>query len=130
MKNIAPEDSGMIDEFNRSIRKTQEVNMPVDKPFELLNVVDYLKLVQSLPAIPIMRKYATMPAEQFAKRLKNSVLRQVVSLSSSPILFEMFVLAEMNLKRSGGPLPGSLGFARLFEKNRLCVWQQDHLSTL
>ena len=40
---------------------------------------------------------------------------------SSPILFEMFVLAEMDLKRCGYPASGSLEFALLLEDTYLTL---------
>jgi phytoene dehydrogenase-like protein len=116
MISIAPEDSRTIEKFIRSIRKIQKAKMPVGKPRELFTVIDYLKLIRLLPLLPTMRKYNAMSATQFSNQFKNPTLRQVIGLFSSPILFEMFVLSEMDLKRVGALLSGSQGFAELFEK--------------
>ncbi len=112
MKKIAPEDSKIIDEFIRDTRKFQSVEMPVAKARELYNIIDYLKMIKSLPLLRVMKKWIKVTAGEFAEKFQNPFLRSVVQYFSSPVLFEMFVLAEMDLKRCGYPVGGSLEFAR------------------
>jgi phytoene dehydrogenase-like protein len=121
MKSIAPEDSGMIDEFIGDIRKLQSVELPYDKPKEFADLPGKLKLMKNLPLLPVVKKWLNVSAESFAKRIINSRLRNVVSHFSSPVLFEMFVLSEMDQKRCGYPTIGSLEFAKLFEQKYLSL---------
>jgi len=119
MIEVAPEDKNVIDEFIKDIKKFQSVQLPWDKPKEFFDFSGKLKMLKALPLLPVMKKWSNISAEDFAKRFKNPLMQDVVKHFSSPILFEMFVLSEMDLKRCGYPAIGSLEFSKLFEKKYL-----------
>lgn len=128
MLEIAPEDHRLIQSFVRGTRSFQKAEMPVDKPRELYTLLDYLKLIKQLPLALTMRRWNGVLAKAFAERFHNSLLRCVVRHFASPILFEMFVLAEMDLRRCGYPICGSLEFARLLAERYHELGGQVHHS--
>ena len=73
--------------------------MPVERPLELYTPLDYLDLAKQLPLALTMRRWNGVSAKALAERFRSPVLRRVVRHFSSPVLFEMFVLAEMDLRR-------------------------------
>ena len=119
MKKTAPEDKDVIEEFIKDIRRFQSIKMSYDKPKEFLDLPGKLKMLKAIPLLSVIKKWMKVSAEDFSNRFKNPLLQEVVKHFSSPILFEMFVLSEMDLKRCGYPAMGSLQFAGLFEKKYL-----------
>lgn len=121
MKNIAPEDKEIIEEFIRDTRKFQTVELPYDKPKEFFDIRSKLKMIKAFPLFFNINKWMKVSNKEFSQRFKNPLLRETFKYFSSPVLFEMFVLSEMDLKRCGYPTIGSLEFARLFEKKYILL---------
>ncbi|MGE5630736.1 MAG: phytoene desaturase family protein [Caulobacteraceae bacterium] len=113
MKEISPEDKTVIEEFINDIRRFQNVEMPVEG---LKGPSGIFKILKMVPLFLVIRRWIKVSAQDFSKKFKNPFLQEAVGYFSSPIIFEMFVLSEMDLKRCGYPSSGSLEFARLFEK--------------
>lgn len=116
MLELAPEDEKVINEFIRDTKKFQTFQMDYDKPKEFLNFLGKLKMLKALPLFFTIKKWINVSSQDFSKRFKNLLMKDVVKHFASPILFEMFVLSEMDLRRCGYPTVGSHGFSRLFEK--------------
>jgi len=119
MIEIAPEDEKVIKEFISDIKKFQTFQMSYDKPKEFFDLWGKIKMLKALPLLSVMRKWINVSALDFSKRFKNPLLQDVVKHFSSPILFEIFVLSEMDLKRCGYPTIGSRKFSKLFEEKYL-----------
>ncbi len=121
MIEIAPEDKIVIEEFIRDIRKFQTFQMSYDKPKEFFDLPGKIKMLRALPLFLVIKKWINVSAQDFLMRFKNPLMQEVVRHFASPVLFEMFVLSEMDLKRCGYPAIGSLKFSKLFEeKYREC----------
>ena len=132
MKEISPEDSPIIDEYIKDIRKIQKLNafeVIAGKPMEFYNIFDYLKMLRLLPALRIMNKWQNISAEEFSSMFKHPFLKEAVRSFLSPILFEILVLTEMDMKRSGYPVAGSLNFSKQFEKRYLELGGKIHYKT-
>lgn len=115
MTEIAPKDKNVIDEFIKDIRKLQTAHISYDKPKEFFDLEGKIKMIKSLPMLPVIKKWINITAHDFSNRFSNPLLQDVVKNFASPILFEMFVLSEMDLKRCGYPVMGSHKFSKLFE---------------
>ncbi len=111
MKEIAPEDTKIIDDFIRSTRNFQKFSIPIDPP----GIGDMIKMISYLPALPSMRKWLNTSSTQFAERFSNPFLRRAMRYILSPVLFQMLVLYAMDLQVSGYPICGSEQFAKLME---------------
>lgn len=121
MKGIGPEDSTVIEEFISGIRRMQQISIPLGKPRELYNLLDYLKMARYLPLIIFMKKWQNTSTKDFAERFNNPTLRRAMSFILSPVLFQLLVSSTMDLKASGYPTCGSLEFVKLFERRYLSL---------
>ena len=122
MESISPEDKKIIRKYINTIRKLQKYKMfeiIAGKPMEFYGFFDYLKMIRLLPALFLMKKWQKTTVKKFSKQFKNPLLQEVVSYYDSPILFEMLVQSEMDQKRSGYPLGGSLNFSKKIEERYL-----------
>lgn len=124
MKQLAPEDGGLIDEFVEGIRASIRFPMPVEKAPELFGPIDGLKIMlKMMPFLGFVRKWGKMTIQDFAQRFKNPFLREVFPLVPNlqhpldfPMLALLMTLAWMNQKTGGYPIGGSLELARSIEQ--------------
>ncbi len=129
MEQISPEDKKPIRDFIKGIRKLKKINvfdLMGKKPREFFNVWDYLKMLKLLPGLFTMKKWFNVSLADFGDRFINPFLKEAVSQFASPVLFEMLVLSEMDQKRSGYPIGGSLYFSKLLEKSYLELGGKIH----
>jgi phytoene dehydrogenase-like protein len=73
-------------------------------------------MIPLLPVLRFMKKWNKLGAKQYSKQFKHPILQKVMENLEAPILFEMFVLAEMDRENSGFPVEGALEFSRRIEK--------------
>jgi phytoene dehydrogenase-like protein len=125
MKELAPEDSDVIEDFTRGLRKLVGFDMPADKAPELTNIFDKVKMmVQMLPYLGFMQKWGKITLNQFAGRFKSPFMREVFQaplgdIKNFPIIALMMPLAWLNQKTAGYPPGGSLAFSKTIEKRYL-----------
>jgi phytoene dehydrogenase-like protein len=126
MKELAPEDKGVIEEFIGGARKCTRISMPVEKAPELYSPIDGLKLMfKMFPFLRLMRKWSKVSTVEFAQRFKNPFLRETFTagfageISGLPILFTLMTLAWLDQKAAGYTVGGSLEFARAIERRYL-----------
>jgi len=123
MKEISPEDTGLIGEFISGIRAFMRFEMPSNKAPELYNLWDILKLTfKMLPHWRKLPKWVSISMQDFADRFKNPLLREAL-LSiwppEFPTMFVMMTIAWMHMKTAGYPIGGSLPFVQAIEKRYL-----------
>jgi phytoene dehydrogenase-like protein len=120
MKNVAPEDKDIIEDFIGGIRKFLPFSMPLDKARELMNPFDGLKMMlKMLPYFGAFKKWGDMSAKEFASRCKNPLLSRAILelfLPETGVFFLLYTLVCMHKKSAGYPIGGSFNFARLIEK--------------
>ncbi|MHA2299104.1 MAG: phytoene desaturase family protein [Candidatus Hodarchaeales archaeon] len=134
MKELAPEDKDVIEEFTNGIRKIIHFPMPVEKEPDLYTPIDGLKLMlKMLPFFNFLRKWGKTTIQDVAQRFKNPFLRQafpyVFNLQNPPdfpMMAVLIVLAWMNQKTAGYPVGGSLEFARAIERRYLGLGGKIH----
>lgn len=126
MKELAPEDKDVIEEFIGAARKCARISLPIDKAPELYSPIDGLKLMfQMLPFLGFMKKWSKTSTLDFARRFTNPFLREAFSagfagdIEDMPIFFMMMTLAWLNQKAAGYPVGGSLKFSRAIERRYL-----------
>lgn len=120
MKEIAPEDSRVIDEFCGAIRRFIGFDMPVEKPRELYNPLDYAKVMVRMGSkANDYRKWSKISIKEFASRFHNPLIRQVFELvwpKEMAMAFFLLTSAELHEKSAGYPLGGSLALVDSLEK--------------
>lgn len=119
MLEYSPEDALHIKEFISAARKLQHVKMPVDKPVETMGFLEKMGFMfKFVPYIGLMKKWATITAEEYAKRFKNQDLAAAIKelwIPGFSMLFLLMTLAWFDLEDSGYAIGGSLPIARTLE---------------
>jgi phytoene dehydrogenase-like protein len=120
MKRVAPEDTGLIEEFIGGVRKFLPFSYSVDKAPEVMNPFDGLKMMARIPPyFKAFRKWERMTAKEFASRCNNPLLRSTILHMFSPdtsVFFLLMTLVSMHKKAAGYPIGGSRNFAALIEE--------------
>jgi phytoene dehydrogenase-like protein len=125
MKELAPEDSDVIEDFVKGIKKCIGFEMPVDKAPELYSLFDKVKMpFEILPYLGFMRKWGKMTMGEFAFRFQNPFMREaflapVGDITEFPMLALLMPMAWLHQKTAGYPLGGSLEFSKTIEKRYL-----------
>ena len=131
MKEISPADSESIEFLCRMIRKFSRFRSPVDKAFELFNVLDIVKMIWTMrPYMKSIKACSGITAAEFAERFKDPLLREALKmlLNDRDIsLFAIIVTLSLLHNRAGGyPEGGSLEFARAIEKRLVDLGGRIH----
>jgi phytoene dehydrogenase-like protein len=125
MKRVAPEDTGLIEEFIRGVHKFLPFSYSVDKAPEVMNPFDGLKMMaRILPYFRTFRKWERITAKEFASRCKNPLLRSTILHMFSPdtsVFFLLMTLVSMHKKAAGYPIGGSRNFATLIEEKYITL---------
>lgn len=132
MKDIAPEDSLVIDEFIESIRVLQKWDLPpnIEKAPELLSVMDKLKMLKLYPFLKYVKKWKDVLISDFAKRFKNPFIRDAFLLGTGELDFSILVLtmqmAYFDKKETGYPIGGSMVLSRALEEKFISLGGSIH----
>jgi phytoene dehydrogenase-like protein len=125
MREIAPEDAGVIDEFITAVRRCTRMEPPLEKAPEVSTLFDLLKLVVTkFPLLRMLGKWNRISLREFGARFRNPLVRKAFSqlfLPDFPMSFMLMALALMHKRAAGYPLGGSLEFARSIEKRYLTL---------
>ena len=134
MKELAPKDTDVIEEFTQGIRKAVRFPIPYEKAPELWGPADGLGLAFKMaPFLGFMRKWGKTTISEFAQRFRNPFLREAFPLVPNlqhppdfPMLALLTTLAWTHQKNTGYPVGGSLELARAIEKRYLDLGGEIH----
>ncbi|MGD8538035.1 MAG: NAD(P)/FAD-dependent oxidoreductase [Candidatus Aminicenantes bacterium] len=122
MKELAPEDKGLIEDFIRGARVFTRYDLPVDKAPELLGFGDKMNLMLTrYPLIRTMRKWKKVTIRDFSSRFKNPFLRDAIFQARAlfteevPVLLFQMALAMGHIKSAGFPEGGALKLSQTIE---------------
>lgn len=122
MKELAPEDKNLIDEFISGIRVFARYQLPVEKTPELLGPVDMIRLLLSrFPLLRALKKWKKITIKDFAHRFRNPVLRdsflefRLMFTDELPAALILMALAWSHRNSCGYPIGGSVPFVRAIE---------------
>ncbi len=125
MREIAPEDKAIIDEFITDLRRCTRMDAPVGKAPETAGIFDFLKLVVTqFPLLRILWKWNKVSYAEFGRRFKNPLLREAFPLLFTPdfsLSFLLMTLGWLHNKAAAYPIGGSLEFSRAIEKRYLSL---------
>jgi phytoene dehydrogenase-like protein len=120
---LAPEDARAIKKFTRAVRRAASLDSSLDKPPELHNFGDRLKMMAAmLPHMALFMKWGRLTLRDFASRLKNPLLAEAMTyglLPEASVLHFILTLAWMWQRNAGYPVGGSLAFSRRIEERYL-----------
>lgn len=138
MKELAPEDKDVIEEFIKAMRTCTRYDMPIEKAPELYSPIDMLKIMLKMfPFLQAMRKWSKISLQDFAKRFKNPLLGEAlpsfgppcgpgIPRGIIPVFFMQMSLASMHRKATGYPIGGSLEFSKAIEQRYLDLGGKIH----
>jgi phytoene dehydrogenase-like protein len=133
MKELAPEDKDVIEEFIKGVRDCGRVSMPIEKAPELYSPIDGFKMMFTMfPLLRFMRKWGKMSSLDFAMRLRNPFLRAafstafVADFADFPILFMLMTLAWLHQKAAGYLVGGGLALSDAIERRYLSLGGELH----
>jgi len=134
MKELAPEDTEVIEEFTNGIRDCIDFPLPIEKPHDLFTFIDVIKVLRKMrPYLKVLKKWGKVEIQDVPLRFKNSFLREVfpyVFNLQNPPTFPMLAIltnfAWMHQKTFGYPIGGSLEFARVLEQRYLALGGKIH----
>lgn len=118
---ISPEDKKQINDFCKRIKRFQKIDAPVDKPADLMNIFELMKVgVTMLGDYIQLKKNERISCEEYAQRFKSPYIRKWLSehMSSGYNLMSMlYMLAHVSMGDGGIPEGGSFDFSmRMREK--------------
>ncbi len=123
MKELAPEDERVIDDFIKAIRVFIKYQLPFDKAQELFSPIDKMKLMFThLPLFRAIGKWKKVSMQEYVQRFKNPFLRKaffaIKALFSDDLPMVMIHLfaAWSHLKSAGYPEGGALEFSKTIER--------------
>jgi phytoene dehydrogenase-like protein len=134
MMEFAPEDEDVIRDFIKAIHKCTGLDMPIDKPRELYNLLDFIKMFKMLPNLLFFKKWGNITQVDYAKRFKNPFLREVLSslsfegeLADCPAFTIPATLAFQHQKNGGYLIGGALALVSYIQKRYVDLGGQLHL---
>lgn len=123
MKELGPDDRGLIEDFIQGIRVFAKYELPVEKAPELLGLADKSKLIfTKFPLLKTMKRWKKIAVGGFAARFKSPSLRaafeefKLLFSDDLPVAFIQLALAWSHKKSCGYPVGGGLEFARSIER--------------
>jgi phytoene dehydrogenase-like protein len=131
MKELSPTDAKVIEEFCNAVRLFARYEMPIEKPMELMGLLDKLKMLKMMRMIRALLKYSKISIQDYALRFSDPFLREafplilgdVPDLSMCAVLFNF---AELHKQNAGWPTGGSLEFAKAIERRYLDLGGEVH----
>lgn len=129
LKEISPEDAVRIDEYCDDVLAVQCADMPIDKPMEQMNILDYIKLGKKMaPCGKIMRKLSGKTVDEHFNQFKHPVLREVLKLGLTEYAAYVpyFTMATVSAKNGAYPMGGSLQMAQRIAKRAISLGGKIH----
>ena len=114
--DLAPEDKDAIREFTQAVRTLSGYEFPVEKPRELYDSSDQLKMEKMHPFIQFMQKWGAVSAQDFAGRFRNPALHALPYLFGGSVIWMLMTLAWQHNKSAGYPIGGALPFVKSIER--------------
>lgn len=116
----APEDKKQINKLIRLIKKFSKWNLPIDKPYELMNIKDKLKVAYlMMPYLYTLLKYIKTSNKEFAAKFKNPSLKlafETAFIGETPAFYSILTMAWRHNKEMGYPKGGAVHISSLIEK--------------
>lgn len=112
---IGPDDKKIINQFIKAIKKYQHVTIPVEKPMDMMNIFDYMKIgFKMFPMLHAYLKYTHITIKEFAEKCKSPLLQKTFKKA----LYEnynvhslLYIMQALSLNDAGVAEGGSLNLS-------------------
>ena len=117
---LSPEDKEEIDCLIDYTKLGETMDMPVEKPFDKMNVMDYIKLGASMAGIgKLLKKYGKIDISEMADRFKHPLIRMAIN-DYMPKQYQAYALllsyATITAGNGGIPEGGSVSMVMRVKK--------------
>lgn len=80
MLELSPEDEKEINKLIDYVSMAENMTVPVEKPFDAMNPIDFIKLGMSMKEMgKVMKAYGNMDMKELAMRFKNPLIRRAIT---------------------------------------------------
>ena len=122
---LSPQDKAVIKKLCKAIRSMGSIEMPMDKPMDLMTAGDGIKLASKMIGkMGMLSRYGNMKIKDLAAEFKEPLIGRAI-LAAIPGDYTatalVMTLAGMNAGDCGFPLGGSRAFARRMEQKYLSL---------
>ena len=121
MLGLSPEDEKEINKLMAYVTMAETMTVPVEKPFDAMNLIDFMKLGMSMKAMgKVMKEYGKMDISELAMRFKHPLIRRAI-IDYMPKGYQAYAFLVSYATVTGGngdiPRGGSLAMSlRIAEK--------------
>lgn len=121
MLELSPEDEAEINKLIKYVSMAETMTVPVEKPFDAMNPMDFMKLGMSMKSMgKVMKEYGNMDINELAMRFKHPLIRRAI-IDYMPKGYQAyaFIVSWGTVTGGNGDVPkgGSLAMAlRIAEK--------------
>jgi phytoene dehydrogenase-like protein len=133
MKEIAPEDKALIEDFIQGIKEISLFEVPTDKASELYTPRENMEFIlKMMPVFKTLMKWGKLTVKDFANQFTNPVLREAFIEFWIPdlcMISLLLLLGWASQKVSGHPEGGSLPFAQSIEKRYVDLGGKIHFKS-
>lgn len=121
MLELSPEDEAEINKLMEYVSMAETMTVPVEKPFDAMNLIDFMKLGMSMKSMgKVMKEYGNMDIHELAMRFKHPLIRRaIVDYMPSGYQAYAFLVSYATVTGGNGDIPkgGSLAMSlRIAEK--------------
>lgn len=112
---LSPEDAGEINQLMDAVKMAECMTVPVEKPFDMMNPIDYVKMGMSMADMgKVMKLYSKMDIKELASRFHHPLIRTAITDYMPPgYQAYAFVVSYATVTSGNGDIPrgGSLEMA-------------------
>jgi phytoene dehydrogenase-like protein len=123
MLALSPKDETEIKKFITYTRLAESLEMPISKPFDMMNPFDFMKLGMSMTdMVKVMKEYGKMNMEEWEERFSHPLLKRVIRdyMTKEYLAYALIVSYATFTSGNGGiPEGGSLEMAMNMKKRLL-----------
>jgi len=125
---LAPEDEKQIKKFCKLIKRFEKIDAPADKPVDLMNLFDLLKIGLTMAGdYYYVNKMAKISCGEYANRFKNPHIRKWLSGHLSAdynFMSFLYMFSHVTSKNGGIPIGGSRAMATRIKQRYLALGGQ------
>jgi len=121
--DISPNDKAEVDKFISSIYTLQKMDIPTDKPMDLMSPLEMIKFMYSMKDIgKVMNEFSKIDCVEYGKKFKHPAIQKIFE-NSMPKGYTLssllFTLASFSDGNCGFPKGGSYGLAMRMKERYL-----------
>ena len=130
---ISPEDAEEINKLMDMVALAESMQVPVEKPFDKMNPIEFMKLGMSMKDMgKVMKLYSGMDIEELAERFRHPLIRRAI-VDYMPPSYQAyaFIVSYATVTGGNGDIPkgGSLAMALRMAKRYQELGGKLHLNT-